>query len=95
MDNVKNLPVAKILQGKLVNYDILNWTERRDGAKEGRGFVWINESDALLSGDKYLWGEVRLGLVFVPGKFGEDGKFSPLLFESPLYGDNRQQIVVK
>jgi hypothetical protein len=98
MDNVKNLPIAKIAHGKLSNPDILNWTIRRDGVREGRGFVWVNEPDALLAAGrgwkKYLWGEVRLAVVFVPGQFGEDGKLGPLCFEAPMYGDERKEIEV-
>ena len=93
MTNDKNLPVAKINPlgwPSILNPEILTWTDRDDGKKEGRGFVWIEETNPItvLDPDTFepiqIWGERRLGIVAIG-----DGRYGPMVIDPPQEGDRR------
>jgi len=91
MENEKNLPIAKIAEGKLTNPEILDWKDV-DGQKEGRGLVWVEKDNPITvlytnEGEPGpMWGELRLGIVRIPG---EIERYGPMIIEPPQEGDVR------
>ena len=90
--NLRNLPIAQIIEGpfpSLGNPEILSWDERGEGKREGKGFVWVEQDNPLVTLDsetfvptKY-WGELRLAQAFNKGRYG------PVSVEPPQEGDLR------
>lgn len=88
--NYNNLPVAKVTNDafpRLLNPEILEWTEVGDGKREGRGLTWVEQSDPLVSLDsetfvptKY-YGELRLAQACNKGRYG------PVMVQPSQEGD--------
>jgi len=87
-DNHKNLPVALVEDGRLMNPEILDWSTSQDQSREeGRGFIWVPEDTPLKTLDpdafavRFTWGEVRFWMA------RERGMHAGLKIEHSRRGD--------